>query len=136
MKKFGLQWFTYQYYLGKEQGCGNKVNCFLRTEILFFWSHSFGSQIRLRMHFRASRTLWFATPSTMAVCHKEQGCGNKVNCFLRTEILFFWNHSFRSQIKLRMHLRASPTLWLLGALAAPRPREMKVCHAQRTLQKE
>ena len=28
--------------LGKEQGCGYKVNCFIRTEIVFIWNHSFG----------------------------------------------------------------------------------------------
>ena len=70
---------TYQYHWGKVQGCGNKVNCFLRREILFIWNHSFGSQIRLRMYFRASITLWFLD----GPAHQKRG-----NSFLKREILF------------------------------------------------
>ena len=76
------------------------------------------------MHLRASRTLWLPggpaahrPPAPMAMCH-SQLCtprkGKKVNCFLKTGRIFIWNNSFRAQIKLRMHLRASRTLWLLG----------------------
>ena len=43
----------------------------------------------------------------------------KVNCFLKTGRIFIWNYSFRAQIRLRMHLRASRTFW--GPCAAPRP---------------
>ena len=42
-----------------------------------------------------------------------------VNWFLKTEILFIWNHSIGSQIMLRMHLRVSRTLWPLGAFSGP-----------------
>ena len=43
----------------------------------------------------------------------------KVNCFLKTEILFIWNHSFGSQIRLRMHLRVSRNPMASGGLQLP-----------------
>ena len=54
-----------------------------------------------------------SAPRADGPAHQKKG-KKKVNYFLETEILFIWNHSFRSQVRLRMHLRASSTLWLLG----------------------
>ena len=84
-----------------------------------------GSQIRLRMHFRASRNLWLLgapgrngiVPQADRSAHIERV--KKVDCFLKTGRIFIWNNSFRAQIRLRMHLRASRTLWLLGAFTGP-----------------
>ena len=64
------------------------------------------------------------TPAPMSVRHGQRALHakkglKKENCFLKTEILFIWNHSFGSQIWWRMHLRASRTLWLLGGLKRP-----------------
>ena len=52
-------------------------------------------------------------PQTDRPAHQERM--KKVDCFLRTGRIFIWNNSFRAQIRLRMHLRASRTLWLLAA---------------------
>ena len=90
-----------------------------------------GSQIRLRMHLRVSRTLWLLgalsypqtpgrdgiVPQADRPAHQERV--KKLDCFLKTGRIFIWNNSFRAQIRLRMHLRASRTLWILGALSGP-----------------
>ena len=103
-----------------------KVDCFLKTGRIFI---SFRAQIRLRMHLRASRTLWLLGPLSgpqtpghngivpQAVRPAHQETVKKVDCFLKTGRFFI---SFRAQIRLRMHLRASRTLWLPRPLD-PRP---------------
>ena len=104
-----------------------KVNDFLKTGRIFIWNNLFRAQIRLRIHLRASRTLWllgaFSGPKTPgcngsmpqadSLAHQERV--GKVNDFLKTGRISIWNNSFRAQIRPRMHLRASRTLWLLGA---------------------
>ena len=57
----------------------------------------------------------------MAVCNGQTALHTKtgVIIFLKTEILFIWNHSFGSQIRLRMHSRASSTFWLPAAPTPP-----------------
>ena len=52
-----------------------------------------------------------SAPRPEGPAHQRRGGGGKVNCFLKREILFIWNHSFGAPIMLRMHLRASTTLW-------------------------
>ena len=79
-----------------------------------------GSHIRLRMHLRASRTLWLPEASSGSQTPGRNGTayqkgGKLVNCSHKTERIFVWNHSFGPRIRLIMHLRASRTLWLLGA---------------------
>ena len=85
-----------------------------------------------RMHLRASRTLWLLgalsrpkTPGRNGIvpqadrpAHQERVI--KVDCFLKIGRIFTWYNPFRAQIRLRMHLRASRTLWLLGALSGPK----------------
>ena len=109
---------------------GKKVNCFLKTGRIFIWNDSFRAQIRLRMHLRASRTLWLQTPGrngsvlqANSPAHQERV--EKVNDFLKTGRISIWNNSFRAQIRMRMHLRAPRTLWFLGA--APRPQPQWQC---------
>ena len=93
-----------------------KAFIFLKTEMLFHWRYSFGSRIRLRMHLRATITLWLlgglqrpsdphrndSVPRASSPAHQK-----RVNCFLKTERIFIWNHSLWAQIRLRTHLRAS-----------------------------
>ena len=83
------------------------------------------------MHLRTSRTLWLLgalrgsqTPGRNGIvpqadrpAHLERV--KKVDCFLKTGRILIWNNSFRAQIRLRMHLRTSRTLWLMGALTRP-----------------
>ena len=65
-----------------------------------------GSQIRLRMHLRASRTLWILgalsglqtpgrngkVPQADRPAHQERV--KKVECFLKTGRISIWNYSF------------------------------------------
>ena len=58
----------------------------------------------------------------------------KVNYFLKTGRISIWNNLFRAQIWLRIHLSASRTLWLLGALSGPQtPAAMAVHNGQAAL---
>ena len=69
----------------------------------------------------------------MAVCHGQMALHTKkrvkkkVNCFLKTEILFIWNHSFEAQIGLRMYLRGSTSSGLIILAAPTSLAEMAVC---------
>ena len=91
------------------------------------WKNSFRAQIRLRMHLRASKTFWLlgapdprrngSVPQANSPAHQERV--EKVNDFLKTGRISIWKNLFRAQIRLRMHLRASRTLWLVGALSGP-----------------
>ena len=92
-----------------------KVNCFLKTGQIFICNNSFRAQIRLRMHLRASRTLWLlgalsgpqtlgrngSVPQAASPAHQERV--KRVICFLKTGGNFIWDNSFRGQIRLRMH---------------------------------
>ena len=104
-----------------------KVNDFLKTGRISIWNNSFRAQIRMRMHLRAPRTLWFlgAAPrprpqwqcATVSPVHQEKV--KKVNCFLKTGRISVWNNTFRAQIRLRMHLWASSTFLASGGRSRP-----------------
>ena len=111
-----------------------KVNDFRKMGTISIWNNSFRAQIWLRMHLRASRTLWLLgalsgpqTPATMAVHNgqaalhnKRRGKNGKLFSQNRTNIII-WNQSFGPQIRLIMHLRVSTTLSLLAETPHPRP---------------
>ena len=104
-----------------------KVDYFLKNKRIFFWNNSLWAQIRLRMHLRAFRTLWLLgaltsgrdgiVPQADRPAHQERV--KRGDCFLKNKRIFIWNDSFRAQIRLRMHLRASRTLCLLVAFSGP-----------------
>ena len=123
-----------------------RENCFLKTGRNFIWNNSLRAQIRMRIHLRASTTLWLtgalsgpktpgcngSMPQADSLAHQERV--KKVNDFLKMGTISIWNNSFRAQIWLRMHLRASRTLWLLGALSGPQtPVTMAVHNGQAAL---
>ena len=108
---------------------GENVYCFLKTGRIFIWNNSFRAQIRLRMHLRASRTLWLLGLQWTPGCngsaqqagspaHQIRGKNGKLFSQNRTNFIIC-NHSFGPQIRVIMHLRASTTLSLRAAPTPP-----------------